>query len=344
MNTRQERPSEAARWFARMHDDQRTSAEEAELHRWLAQDPENERAYQRLETLWAGVEQVRNEPAVKAARAQALEESRHAMWQRVEVPRWKLLGTAAAIVALAVGLFFARPYVPIDRVYQTGVGDRRTFQLVDGSELTLNTDSIARVHYEFGQRIVDLERGQAHFKVAHSALRPFLVNAGRGVIRAIGTEFDVYRWRDEVKVTLVEGRIEVISAMPSLQGTATTETPASDEVSAAQSTRTEMVAGQALSLSARGVSALAPANLSRATAWLEGKLIFDNERLEDAVAEMNRYSASRIVVLDRELAELRVNGVFRTDGAAAFVEAVGSTLPVKVERASDGTLVIARQN
>jgi transmembrane sensor len=325
-----------------MHDDQRTSAEEAELNRWLAQDPENERAYQRLEALWAGVEQVRNEPAVKAARAQALEESRHATWRQGHALRWKLLGTAAAVIALAVGISFARPYVPIERAYQTGVGDRRTFQLVDGSELTLNTDSSARVHYEFGRRVVDLERGQAHFKVAHSALRPFLVNAGRGVIRAIGTEFDVYRSRDEVTVTLVEGRIEVTSAVLSQNGTA--ETPATDAVRAAQPTRMELSAGQALSLSAKGVSSLTPANIPRATAWLDGKLIFDNERLEDAVAEMNRYSTSRIVVLDRELAQLRVNGVFRTDGAAAFVEAVGSTLPVTVERASDGTLVMAKRH
>lgn len=324
-------PSRAAQWFARMRDDRRTPADEAGFNRWLGEDPVNERAYQRLESMWGSLELARNAPQLQAARAQALAESQRiatqpARWSRVM--SW-FVGAAAvtALVAIVTSQLLLE-----DRVYQTAVGDRKTIQLADGSELTLNTDSMARVHYELWARKIDLERGQAHFKVAHSRLRPFLVDAGQGVIRAVGTEFDVYRHEDQVRVTLVEGRIEVSERIT---------TSAGEGAPAPHEARARMVAGQQISMSARGLSAVRPADMRQATAWLEGRLIFDGERLQDAVREINRYSTARLLVLDPQLAQLRVSGVFRTDRADSFLKAVETSLPVKAIPAADGATLIA---
>jgi transmembrane sensor len=313
-------PASAARWFARMRDDQRTPQVEAEFNRWLSEDPAHEREYQRLEELWGRVELVRDLPEIKTARSQALIDSQQVAGRaalRVR-PAWFLLaGAAAVLVMLALSQF-----PETSHVYRTAVGNRKTIELADGSELTLNTDSLARVRYTLRSRTIQLERGQAHFKVARSRLRPFLVEAGRGLIRAVGTEFDVYRRDDLVQVTLVEGRVEVTDK-------------------AARTLPAQIEAGEQIALSAHGLSDARQVNIPQATAWVEGRLVFDNERLLDAVAEVNRYSATKIIVLDAALADFRVSGVFRTDRADSFVQAVSTSLPVKILPAASGSLIIA---
>ncbi|MBL8271062.1 FecR family protein [Steroidobacter sp.] len=334
---RQESPSEAARWFARMHDDERTPADEARFDEWLARDPGNERAYQRLEALWGAVESTRNAAPIREARARAVEESQHSAQLSAAAGRrrggWFI---AAAAVVATVGVVAVQVMLPADVVYRTAVGDRRTIQLSDGSQLILNTDTVATVRYRLTSRTVQLERGQAHFDVAHSTLRPFLVDAGRGVIRAIGTRFEVYRQADEVQVKLLEGRIEVTPAAETRRADVAAGTTLSN-----QPARIEMTAGQQTALSASGMAPLTAVNVPVATAWLDGKLVFNDVRLQEAVAEINRYSTQKIYVLDGGLAEFRVSGVFRTDRADAFISAVSTSLPILVQPAADGAVLLA---
>ena len=69
------------------------------------------------------------------------------------------------------------------------------------------------------QREVTLLEGQALFRVAKDRHRPFVVRAGDAQVRAIGTEFDVYRKQVATIVTVVEGRVETYDASDSAGGT-----------------------------------------------------------------------------------------------------------------------------
>jgi transmembrane sensor len=73
------------------------------------------------------------------------------------------------------------------------------------------------------------------------------------------------------------------------------------------------------------------ANLTRATAWQNGKIIFDDEPLAEAAARVNRYTDKKVVVEGAAKAE-RVSGVFDAGDVDAFVEAVTYYLPVKAAR------------
>lgn len=335
---RQDGPKDAAYWFARMHDDERTPADEARFDEWLAQDPANEYAYQRLEMIWGSLDATRNAAPVVEARRRAVEVSKQSsQLSEVSARRRKVWSISAAAAAIAVvAVISVQSVLFSDAVYRTAVGDRRTIQLSDGSQLILNTDSVATVRYRWTSRTVELERGQAYFDVAHSAIRPFRVDAGRGVVRAIGTRFEVYRHADEVQVKLLQGRIEVTPSVE-LQhadggGTASSNPPAAT---------LELTAGQQTTLSAGGVAPLTEVNVPVATAWLDGKLVFNDVRLQDAVAEVNRYSTRKIYVLDASLVDFRVSGVFRSDRADAFITAVSTSLPVIVQPAANGALLIA---
>jgi len=56
------------------------------------------------------------------------------------------------------------------------------------------------------ERNVELIDGQALFEVAKDKTRPFVVRSGATLVRAVGTQFDVYRKRSGTTVTVIEGR------------------------------------------------------------------------------------------------------------------------------------------
>ena len=327
MSARDEQMNSAAAWFARMRSDARTLDDEAAFERWLAEDPENERHYLELQLLWGDVERFRDEPLIAAARRSARAESRRsagivgwaAGWR---MPRIAAAASAAALL-IAVTLLAFSPAMFNDATYKTAMGDRETVRLADGSEIVLNTDSLMRVRYRPWTREIALERGQAYFKVAHSALRPFDVRASGTRIRAIGTAFDVFVAGEVVKVTLVEGHVEVTDS----------RTPVATA---------ELKVGESLDARPEGLSPIRMANVQKTTAWIQSRLIFENERLQDAVAEVNRYSPTRLVVLDDALAELRVSGVFQAGGAQSFVDALRASFDIEARRAPDGTLILVR--
>jgi transmembrane sensor len=109
----------------------------------------------------------------------------------------------AAVAALF--LWIARDTA---RSYSTGIGEQRTIQLMDGSTVELNARSKVEVRLTERRRDVALIEGQALFHVAKDKLRPFVVRAGEAEVRAVGTEFDVYKKQAETVVTVVEGRVE----------------------------------------------------------------------------------------------------------------------------------------
>jgi transmembrane sensor len=76
-------------------------------------------------------------------------------------------------------------------------------------------------------------------------------------------------------------------------------------------------------------------------AWRTRLVIFTGEPLREALAEMNRYSHSRIVVSDPELGERRIVGVFSTADTQTFVSAMTATLGV--EAVGKGDVVLLRR-
>jgi transmembrane sensor len=103
-------------------------------------------------------------------------------------------------------------------VYATTLGEQRSLALNDGSTVQLNSLSKIRIRYSQYERTVDLVEGQALFHVAKDSTRPFIVYSGQTRVRAVGTQFDVYRKADGIVVTVVEGRVAVLPASSPLSG------------------------------------------------------------------------------------------------------------------------------
>lgn len=305
------RATEASQWFTVMTGGDIAPAELNAFRVWR-RDPANAAAFETVKKGWEAAGRLAERPAVVALTDATLAKypPKAATGRAGPSRRFVLapvgLGLASVLVAGAVVLAW-RNHEP---TYTTQVGGQRLEVLADGTRLRLNTDTKVRVDFRDGQRRVVLERGQAFFDVAHDASRPFIVVADGARVRAIGTRFDVRHDSGAVRVTLVQGRVEVRGA----------------DGSAA-----ELAPGEAVVADRRGLSRPASANVSAVASWTTGRLTFSGVPLREAVAEVNRYSDQKVVLEAPEsVAGELISGQFVAGDVANFVAGAKSLYGLKV--------------
>ena len=327
-------PEEGATyWVARRRLGLMSAADEAAFEAWRA-DPANAEALADVEDVVDEVGAVAAFAEVRAMRDAALAAA------PPRRPAWRVYGAMAASVAAlvlagvwAVNLPQAPASEPVAAVakqrYVTGVGEQRTVRLEDGSEVALNTASVVEVAYTPGRRDIRLLQGQALFEVAHNAERPFVVTAGDRVVTALGTRFDVRLDSHAVKVVLVDGRVKVEPLRP-----------AGLERVIPVLGRETLDAGEALVADPADGVEVATADTDQATSWRRGQVIFRDDTIAAAVAEMNRYSDTQLVIDDPRIADLKISGVFGVTREANFLAALTSFYPVEAVRRSPRVTVL----
>ncbi len=325
----QESPAEAAaRWFA-LRRRKPDCIEEQQFADWLDADPANRRAYDEVTRSWEIAALASTDATVVEMRTNAL---------RVRPPEqrdysrlWGALATAALVLVAFTGVLYSYPGVigsasdiAANRdhiVLRTGVGERATATLEDGSSVVLNTNSVLEINYSKLRRDVRLVAGQVLFKVAHDTARPFIVAAANHEVVAVGTEFEVKLCGEQVRVALLQGRVRV-------------EPIGGRRASAADGSVAFMAPGEQLVASSAGI-VVNRADVEELVSWKSGRVRFDNTRLADVVAEMNRYSRTRIIIDDPAAADIRVTGAFRTGQSYTFAQTIGEAFPVEVRQSGD---------
>lgn len=345
----------AARWHDRVHRDQPTEETRRELDEWLAESPSHGAAYHDIEATWQQLRGLANDPQILELRHEAaLRLTRSA--SRNYRP---LKGVAAAAVLLGLGLALVSSLRLSDERplftgllaalrgqwgghYSTATGERLTVNLEDGSQITLDTQSALTVDYTRKARRVQLTRGQALFEVAKDRTRPFMVDANHRRLVALGTAFDVRLDRAQVKVTMVEGsvRVERVPPLESEARARTSEVSSTVAQARSDSVITTLTAGEQLIADGRNQDSVLPADADRTTSWRHGQIIFDNTRLADAVAELNRYSRVKLQLADVSLADLKLSGAFATARPQMFVEALTSYFPIEAMQADESRVLL----
>lgn len=330
--------NEAAAWFTQLNEgDGATPAGlERDFRAWLAANPANAEAFARVTDAWNAIEPHALSPEMMALRRDALDAAQNAARERWRVRSGTRSWTAiAASVLCLVGAaaLVALSLIGVGDQYRTAVGERRTVTLADNSRVAIDADSAITVIFEDRMRLIRLEKGQAFFNVEKDPTRPFVVEAGGRRVVALGTAFNVELLGGELRVTLVEGRVAVRAIADggalSLPGA---QLPAGVK---------ELKPGEQLTAFTGTAARVAAApNLEAATSWREGKLIFDDEPLGDALARVQRYSRVRIALADRKLNAIRVSGVFNAGDVSAFVGAIKAYYPVDAITSNDNEIIL----
>ncbi|WP_330969628.1 FecR family protein, partial [Lysobacter sp. A3-1-A15] len=235
------------------------------------------------------------------------------------------LAAVAATLAIAAGAAWwtLRPVAaPVEEsvAHATAVGEQRQVVLEDGTRMVLDTDSRVRVRFGVDARAVVVEQGRVQFEVGRDPARPFRVEVGAGVVRDIGTTFQVARRGDASQVALVDGVVVV-------SGTGR------DSITLAP--------GQQVALSAEGrLGEVAAMDQASAVGWPKGELVFQQRPLSSLLEEMNRYSTTQVRLADPALGDIRVSGVFHMHDQAALVAALERGWSLRPRPARDGHIVL----
>jgi transmembrane sensor len=239
--------------------------------------------------------------------------------------RRPVLAAAALALLASMTALFLMINRDTARSYATGIGEQRTIQLVDGSTVELNSRSKVTVRLTDRRRDVALIEGQALFRVAKDKQRTFVVRAGEAQVRAVGTEFDVYRKQTETVVTVVEGRVETY--------------PGSDGAGAAAIV---LSAGEQLTVLPHTVTKPMRADTVAATAWVQKRLIFEETPLSEVAEEFNRYNRRPLAIDDLELQKLKISGIYSSTDPASLINFLRNQNSVRVIETENQVRVVRR--
>ena len=320
--------TQAATWFARLHADELSDAEQIEHQAWLDSDPAHRAAYERVERMWSMLGDFSPTPEIEqrlAAIPAAAPQTRAQLQRRPRRMRW-LAACAAAVTAAVIGWRVFAPAPASEQHYASAIGEQRSITLDDGTQVDLDTGTTLRVRYSRQQRLIELDQGRAFFRVAHDSTRPLSVDTAQGSVRAVGTQFEVYRQDNGVDVSLFEGKVQLRAA-------------AADDSSAAVTT---LIPGQRAHMTTGKTPHVQNFHGGSAPAWINGQLVFADMPLRAAVDEFNRYGGSPLRVNDAALGELRVSGVFRSNDSAGFVEALNALHKVSAHTNAAGETELSR--
>jgi transmembrane sensor len=331
---------QAGEWLVANDEGPLDAQDAAALAAWLKTSPVHIEEFLAVSAIARDLKEARTDPEYSLeailARARVEEDtSVKSLWSRaintvwVQAPRrwFPAAVTMAGFTVLTLGVLLTwnlsrirHPWAPEGVTalrFETQHGEQLTQRLPDDSILHLNTDTAVDIRYRKAERLVMLESGEAEFEVAHEADRTFRVHAGPAEVTDLGTKFDVRLEQGSTIVTVVEGRVTV-----GLTNSSQNRSPRLVELSAAQQIRV-----------AEGQWPATPiaVDAGRATAWLQGQIVFDHEPLQRVAAEYNRYTSKRIEIATPALRNLQISGVFSTDDPEAFIAFLRSLKGVRIE-------------
>ncbi|WP_036714759.1 FecR family protein [Paracoccus sp. J55] len=297
---------EAVAWFTRMSG-KPTRAEKHDFSSWLEMSPDHLDAYNEVRDLLADVQATRQRIGRDEELAEPLE--RIAAYRRKRRRSKTATLAAGCLVAVAVSgwIWLENPNLIQNMAadYVTARSERQTITLPDGSTVLMDADSALDADNSPTERRVRLLRGAASFDVQPSQI-PFIVEAGGGEVRVLGTQFDVNLNDQGVLVTLSRGSVQV-----SLDDTGQ---------------QVVLTPGESVEYNGAGLQAARAVDLEESTAWHEGRLIFNNARLADVVAQISRYRDGRIVLVGSSVGKRRVSGNISLDNTNAALRAMQSSV------------------
>ena len=312
------------------------------IEQWLEAHPRDRELVERLDveaTIEPADVDVEAALARVHARMSETTQPRILSMQRQRPSRWRPLAVVGLLAAAAVvGIVVTRQahrapdqgaQATLARTYTTGVGQRDSVRLADGTRIVLGPDSRLTVpaDYATNNRSVEL-RGDGFFDVVHDPAKPFVVRVGGAVVEDIGTTFSVES--DDAaatSVSVVTGSVRLRQAQSE---------PTSGVV---------LAAGDRGSIDESGrASAQQHVVREEDVAWTRGQLVFRDAPLSRVANELRRWYGVTLRVNDSALLNTPVSTTVAGEPVDRVLNIIGLTLGARVQRQGDtATLVFNRR-
>jgi ferric-dicitrate binding protein FerR (iron transport regulator) len=224
------------------------------------------------------------------------------------------------------------------KVFAAANGERKNFQLPDGSDVSLNGGSRIDIPENYGvsTREIYLE-GEAFFDVKHGSNLPFVVHTAAMDIKALGTAFDVKAYPGErlTETSLVQGLVEVtikeeghrkvlLHPHQKIKWTYTgTGGDANTNNGVQQDARVKIDTGK-IPAGVQHMTKTDNGDLLE-TAWTQNKLVFTDEPFEGIAVLLERWYGVRVEFADDGVRGYRFTGIFEKEQLGAVLSILKET-------------------
>lgn len=310
-------------WVLRITSGAATQADADALRRWRGMSPAHECAFREAARMRRLVRYAAHElreqqckPALKIVAANDIL-PQHV--NRRAVLRGAIAASVAGTAMFAGGQVAGLWFSPSAKAaYVTRKGERRTVMLRQGVSAELNTQTSIALRPALGAAGIELLSGEVVLTVEESAVEPLIVLAGEGRATASRARFSIRCDGAVTDVICLDGRVAV-----QVHG----------------KTR-QVISGNKLVYDQDGMGVPIPVDTAAATAWSKGMLVFRQKPLGHVVAEINRYRAGRILLVDQSLAKRRIDGTFYIDRIDDIFDQLHSAFGARVTRLPGGVVIL----
>lgn len=337
----------AIEWRMRINSGYITPEERAQFEHWREQDRRHADAYDQAITMWEALgtlDQSDLEPSVfkRSWLFEARRFFRDAPAYFVKTHRGFAAGMAAAM-AVTFGISIIAINEPwstsasvietpaIITAYSSERAETKEITLEDGSKITLGAASMIEVAMSDSARNVRLAKGAAVFNVVSDPDRAFIVAAEDFSAKVVGTVFDVRNNGGVVRLSVVEGEVEVGHPLM-IDGRASS-----------MMTRKAVSAGERIIASKEdGLSRVTEFREEDFASWREDRLRYVGATLQELVADANRYSEREIIIDDALSAGLSQRATFTFEGqnVARMLDTLPVVFPVEIDDEGTGNILV----
>ena len=340
--SKNDRLEQATRWLVRSQDRDFTPEDKKLMAAWLEENPANREAFEEMGGVWEHIgvlghvfapEKEYKRPKIlvrhrKAERFTGLK----ALLSRFSEPK---IRAAIALTAMAVLVLLCLPVfrayfseqAEAVHAYKTMIGEQKTLTLGDGSVLKMNVKSALSIRMSNKRRQVEMSEGEVFFVVAADTNRPFEVRTPNGLVRVLGTAFNVKSRSGRVAVDVERGHVLVKDA-PKGPG----------DMRAGGVT---LVAGQGVDIDPSGrLSRLRPSDMKQVLAWQNRQALFKNTPLGEVLRDLELYHDVRVKLAFPELEAKGITGSFDMGNIDQTLEVIMAAASLKAEKEADGTITL----
>jgi ferric-dicitrate binding protein FerR (iron transport regulator) len=212
--------------------------------------------------------------------------------------------------------------------------------LPDGSKVWLNAGSVLTYNKDFGGEIREVSlSGEAFFEVmpavspATAKRVPFIIHTRDLDVRVLGTAFNVksYPGDKQTETSLVHGKVEVlIHNRPEEKFTLRPNEKLvvmNEETNRLATGKSNNPANNQPFVSLSKLTYTEADSLLVETAWVQNKLVFDNESFREVATKMERWYNVEIEFRDEKKQEQRFTGVFENETIQQALDYMNITAP-----------------
>jgi len=240
-----------------------------------------------------------------------------------------------------------------DYVKTTGPGERKSFQLPDGSKVMLNAGSSLTLAKNFNISTREIQLvGEAFFDVSHNAQKPFIIHTSLIDVKVLGTVFNVKAYpTDKVTETsLLRGLV-----MVTVKGKDSKEivlhpnekiilpNQLSDVAPDASISHPALPNREDKKYKIAGLTYTAADSSSTEFSWTENRLIFSNDNFEEIAARLERWYNVTIRFNDEAPKQYRFTGTFDRKTIEQVLEALQLSRPFRYEIKDGNQFIIRNQ-